>query len=370
MINKERILSTFCKLIEIDAVSFKEHAVADFVEPILVGLGFEVIRQSYDKSFNLIAYKRGTCNVEPLMLSAHMDTVATTKDITYEVRSDRVVSIGNTILGADDRSAIAQILEALMIITENNLTHPDIEIVLTSAEEVGLVGAKHLDFGLLKSKRALVLDCSGSIGSIVTSAPTHVVYEIAITGRSAHAGLEPEKGINAIKVASRIVDALPDGRLDALTTANVGKISGGTATNIVPDSALIVGEYRSHDPKTLVSIKQIILDTATTLAQKHNAQMQIHETTQYMAFSLPDENAFLKLVDEALRQLNITPKHILTNGGSDASIFNEHGIVTLNLSNGMQDVHTNNEFILLDDLYKGSELIVKIIQNAAKAHND
>jgi len=367
LINRKRLISTFTDLININSPSFEETALGDHLAEVFHGLGYKVTRQSYDRSFNIIARKKGRLkNVSPLLLSGHMDTIEPTAGIRYKATKDIIRSTGNTVLGADDKSAIAQIIEAMTVLQEQNLPHGDIEVVFTSAEEKGLHGVKNLDFRQIKSRHALVLDSSGPVGRIVVAGPAQITYEMRITGKSAHAGIEPEKGISAIRVASEIIAAVPDGRIDPVTTANIGVIRGGTATNVVPREVTINGEVRSHSPATLRAIKKTILDTARSIAGKWAAKVRIEVQEEYKAFRIRPREAFLAYMDKVFRAAGMTPEHTVTGGGSDANILNQHGIVTLNLSTGMQKVHSHDEFIHISDLVNGSLVVALAVRDFAE----
>ena len=352
-INKRRLLNTFIDLIKINSPSFDEKKIGNYLAQRLTKAGCSVRFHDYGRSFNLVAILKGNRKSPPLMLSAHMDTIEPTTGISFAVESDRVRSTGNTVLGADDKSALAQILEAVTLLHEHNVPRGDIEIVFSSAEEKGLLGARHLDFENIISKHALILDAGGSVGNIVVSAPTHLRYSMTVTGRSAHAGMEPEKGINSIKVAAAIISAVPDGRIDGETTANIGIIEGGTATNVVAKETFVQGEIRSHNRKTLAATKKAIFEKARKTVAKYNARLTITNDLEYTAFKIPKTQPFLKYMSGVFREFGIEPNLVKTGGGSDANVFHQKGIMAVNISNVMQKVHSPEEFILLDDLYNG-----------------
>ncbi len=361
-INRKRILKTFVELIQINSPSFHEELIGRHLIGMLRRLGCTVTRQEYDESFNIIGTLKGTVRSAPaLILSAHMDTIEPTEGITYAVSRDRVRSTGPTVLGADDKSAIAQILEAVSVIREKRIPHGDIEIVLTSAEEKGLTGARHLDFSRLKGRHALVLDSGGRVGRLVVGAPTHHTYEMTVIGRSAHAGIEPERGISAIRAASRIISAVPDGRIDGMTTANIGIIDGGTATNVVPRVARIRGEVRSHTQAVLERTERKIYGTARGIAGTLGVRLMIRTNEEYRSFSIGSTEPFLIYLDDVMKRCRIKPAHVITGGGSDANIFHEKGIMAVNLSNGMQRVHSPQEYILLKDLCDGSRIVLEAL---------
>ena len=361
-INRERLLKTFTDLLKVDSPSFHEEKIGALLATELRKRGCRVTVQKYDRSFNLIAVKKGnTAKARPLLLSGHMDTIEPTEGLRFNIRADRVCSTGDTVLGADDKSALAQILEALAVVQENELPHGDLEIVFTSAEERGLHGAKNLDFRRIRSRYGFVLDSSGNVGKIVVAAPTHITYEMRIIGKAAHAGIEPEKGLSAIRVTAEVISAVPNGRIDAGTTANIGLIKGGTATNVVPKEVVINGELRGHNDKTLYNVKQTIFETARKIVKRNGAVVHITDYEEYQAFKIDVSDRFLEFTDGVMKSCRITPSRVITGGGSDANIFNKRGIKTINLSTGMQKVHSNEEFILLKDLYKGSLLVLKAI---------
>ncbi len=360
LINRKRLADTFVDLININSPSFGEKEIGDFLAAHLKRIGFDVRFQKYDRSFNLIA-RKGKKRSLPLLLSAHMDTIEPTAGITFAQTKDRIRSIGKTVLGADDKSALAQILEALTVLHENKIPHCNVELAFSSAEERGLVGARNLDFKLIKSRHALVLDSGGNVGNIIIGAPTQMRYTMKVMGKSAHAGIEPEKGISAIRVASEIITKVPDGRIDQDTTANIGIIEGGTATNVVPREVVICGELRSHNNGTLEVTKKLLFETARKIALKHNARVYIDKDVEYRSFKVSRSDPFLNFMKRVFAGCGIEPRFAKTGGGSDANIFHQQGIMAINISTGMQKVHSPEEFIMIDDLYKGCAVVLKAV---------
>lgn len=362
MIDKERVIQTFIELIEINSPSFHEDEIGEYLSARLAEIGFSVLRLPYDRSFNLLAKKRGSIQDCPsLLLSAHMDTIEPTEGITYSFEQGVISSRGATVLGADDKSGIAQILEALAILHDRTVPHGDLEILFTSAEEKGLCGARNMDVSALRSRWGLVTDVSGPVGKIVIAAPSHDVYELHVTGRAAHAGIEPEKGLNAIRVASEIISSVPDGRIDDDTTANIGVIAGGTATNVVPLSAVIRGEVRSHSQKTLSELREAIFNMAREITSLRGAQLAIKDFHEYDAYEFDADDPWVRFVARTVRDCGIEPSLIRTGGGSDANVFNRKGLHVLNISTGMQQVHSGEEFVHVEDLVKGAELILRTV---------
>jgi tripeptide aminopeptidase len=370
-INKARLLKTFTDLLRVNSPSFCENEIGDLLSGMLRERGCRVAIQKYGKFFNIIAFKKGnTAGGRPLLLSGHMDTIEPTEGIRFSVRYGRVCSTGNTVLGADDKSALAQILEALAVLKEDDLEHGDIEIVFTSSEEKGLQGAKNLDFRRIRSRCGLVLDSSGRVGRLVVAAPTQITYAMLILGKAAHAGIEPEKGISAIRVAAEVISGVPDGRISPETTSNIGIIKGGTATNVVPKEVVIHGELRSHDDRALRHTKKEIFDTARKIVKKNGAGIHISEHEEYQSYRIDAHDPFLEFIDGVAKSCRITSSQVITGGGSDANIFNKRGIKTINLSTGMQKVHSKEEYILLSDLYKGSLLVLRAITDFVRFPNE
>jgi tripeptide aminopeptidase len=369
LINKKRLIGTFLEMVEINSPSFREGPMGDYLEGKLRPLGFRVVRQKYDGSFNILAFKKGPRKgTGPLILSGHMDTIEPTSGIRYTVRNGIIRSSGSTVLGADDKSAIAQIIEAVTAIGERRIPHGDIEIVLTSAEEKGLHGARNLDFRRIRGRHALVLDSSGPVGRIVVAAPSHITYEMQVTGRPAHAGIEPEKGISAIRVAAEIISGVKDGRIDGETTANIGTISGGTATNVVPKEVHIRGEVRSHNAATLKAVRNAVFLTARNVARRHGARLGIQEQKEYNSFRINPDDPFLAFAEEVFGSCGTKTEHVITGGGSDANVFSQHGILALNLSTGMQKVHSHEEFIAVEDLIRGALIVYAMVKDFPSFH--
>lgn len=365
-INQKRLIDTFVELLRINSPSFNEAEIGKILAGKLQDAGCNVELQRYNESFNIIARKEGSNGAAPLLISAHMDTIESTEGIEFVVDDVLIKSTGKTVLGADDKSALAQIIEALTVLHEQKLSHGYLEILFTSAEETGLMGAKNLDFSRIRSRHGLVLDSSGDVGRLVVAAPTHITYEMRVVGKSAHAGMEPEKGINAIRVASRIIAAVPDGRISKETTANIGIIHGGTATNVVPREVVVRGELRSRAAAELESKKLHLFETARAIAEEDGAAIFISEQEEYRSFTIDREDPFLKYLCSTVGRCALEPVLIETGGGSDASVFHRHGIKAINMANGMRQVHSNGEFIYLLDLFNGSKVVLQAISDFAE----
>jgi len=363
-INKERLISTFMELASISSPSWKEHEVLDYITDRFTSLGIPYKKHVCSGSFNLLATARGTSEKKPILLSAHTDTVVPCDSVKPVISGNRIMSDGTSILGSDDKAAIAMFIEALEIARETRLPHGPVEILLSCAEELGLLGIKNFDMGVIKSKRAFVFDSGGRVGKIVIKAPYHSSMEITIKGKAAHAGMEPEKGISAISVLAAIIAALPNGRIDDVTTMNVGIISGGRATNIVAEEAFCKLEVRSIDKKKMLMVEKKIRETISDITKESGARAVIHRELEYPGFSISEESDIAKFTCKALTNIGIRPEFEISGGGSDTNILNRAGIRAINLSCGMQKVHTTGEFITIKDLVNGTRLVLSLIEMA------
>lgn len=371
MVNEKRLVKNFLKLVKIDSISRDEKNLAEFLIHNLEDLGLKVrVDNAGEKvnsnSGNIIARFRGNIKqATPIMFSAHMDTVVPGKNILPICERDRIVSSGKTILGADDKAAIAALLEALHIIKENPVPCGDIEIVFSICEEIGLLGAKNLDLSSLNAQMAFVLDSGGQVGEIVNAAPSQNSLKFIIYGKAAHAGSKPEEGINAIQIAGFALSRMELGRIDEETTANIGIISGGKATNIIPDEVILEGEVRSRNEEKLEKytgkLKQIVEETA----QEFKAKAEVKINREYCCYNLSTDCQVVKMAVKAAMDMGLEPKLRPSGGGSDANVLNKKGFPSVDLSIGMENVHTVDEYILIDDLKKTTEYILSIIKTAA-----
>jgi tripeptide aminopeptidase len=296
-----------------------------------------------------------------------MDTVEPGRGVKPLIDGGIIRSSGDTILGSDDKAGIAAILEVLRLVREQNLEHGGLEVVFTIWEEGGLFGSKNLDYSQLSAAAGFALDSDGPPGTIVTRAPWHDQIGATITGRAAHAGINPEAGVNAIMVASQAIAGMKVGRIDEETTSNIGIISGGKATNIVPDSVTIQGEARSLDPAKLTVQTEHMCETLKMTADKFGAKANIVVERQYDGFSLDEQALPVRLALKAAKNLGLTASLKKTGGGSDANVFNSLGIAAVVLGIGMKKVHTTEEFISVDDLTGNASYLLEIVRAAQAA---
>jgi tripeptide aminopeptidase len=363
-INQDRLLNIFEDLIKIDSPSGREETISVKILEILSKLNLNIVSNpSIDeskKNLLLVFPEYKTTNSQSIMYCAHMDTVESTKDIKLIKDKNIIKTDGNTILGADDKSGIAAIIETLFVLSENNLPHPQIEICLTAEEEVGLKGSYGLDFSKIHSKTGFVLDCNGDIGKVITQAPSQASFEVNIYGKSAHAGVEPENGKNAIVLASKIISSIPIGRIDDITTSNIGIISGGKATNIVPDHVNIKGEIRSLSNDKLDLIDKIYND-AFLNPDYVGFKVNYDAKKVYCTFNIDKNNDIINKLNISAKKINIPIDLIRSGGGSDANVFNQiEGMNCVVLSTGMEKVHTFDEYINTDNLLKLTNWLIEI----------
>lgn len=370
MINKQRLTDSFKALAAFDSESFYEKEIADYLYKNLIDLGLEVVRDEAGRIIrnnekatgNIYGILKGDTEGEPVLFAAHMDTVAPGIGKKVIIHEDgRVTSDGTTVLGSDDITGIAAILEMLEVIKENQLPHPDIEVAFFVAEEPYCIGSSVFDYSVIKSKKAYVLDLDGPVGRIANAAPSIIQFEIKIEGKSAHAGFEPEKGISSITAASKAIERLKLGRIDESTTANIGKIIGGSGKNVVPGVTYVEGEVRSLDNSKALSVIRNIKETFENAAKEMGAHVTFESKEMVRAYKVEVESQTVKAYTAALASLGYgEPEIITTFGGSDNNNFCMHGIEGIVISNAMNAVHTTNEYFYIDDFVKSTEIIIKL----------
>ncbi len=367
MIRKDRLLENFISLTSIEGVSKKEREVADEVKKRLDGLKIPYVEDDTGAKIsgncgNIIATAQGKeTKSTPFCFTAHLDTISTSycKPV---IREGVIYSDGKVVLGADDRAGIAAALEAIEAAIELDLNYPDIELIFLVAEEIGLLGSRNLDFSGLKSKYGFVLDSSSAVGKIIRNAPTHYSFEIDVRGRSAHAAIAPQDGVNAIKIAAEAIDKVNVGKVNEDTTVNIGTIKGGTKTNNVPDLVEIEGELRSLTQPKIPEEQEKIEKAFNIAAEKYGGECLFKWDLEYSGFLLDDDNVIIDWVSNAMRLAGVKPELTQVLGGSDANNFNEQGIPSVNLGVGYAKNHSPDEFMPVDDLVKMAEICLEIIK--------
>jgi len=372
-INSDRLAEIFASLVEIDSVSREEGRVCEWIRRRLDMLGCATFIDAAGAKVggncgNLIAHWQGNRQAAPLLLSSHMDTVEPGRGIKALFKDGVFTSAGDTILGADDKSAIAIVLEVLQCIRDHNLPCGPLELVFTVCEEVGLLGAKNLDFSRLRAKMGYALDTRNP-EAIVTRAPAANRLIFHVHGRAAHAGASPEKGINAIYLAGQAIARMTLGRIDAETTCNIGVIEGGLATNIVPEHVVVKGEARSHDPAKLRMVSAAMVGAFEQVVAEHRGngsatvpRVAIEVIEDFPRLAIDADHRMIVAARKAAANLGMRMDAVASGGGSDANVFAEHGIATGVLGTGMENVHTVNESIRLSDMLRSARLLLEIIR--------
>ena len=366
MVERQRLIDTLIELIRIDSPSGEEDAIDAEISGRLARLGLAVRHDAYG---NLIARRPGVG--APVLLSAHLDTVEPGRGIRPELHGDELRSAGDTILGGDCKAGLAIVLEALTAAAEaadsgeSGGAARAVEVVFSRHEEGGLVGANHLDFSMVAARHGIVFDGEGPPHRITTAAPAHNGVTARITGRAAHSGLEPERGISAMLIAADILTRLPLGRIDAETTANIGRLEAGLKRNIIPEQAWLDGEMRSRSNEKLALVEaQFRQVFAAAAARYPEAGIELDLRSSYPAYHIAPEDPAVAAIAGPLRAMGLEPRLEASGGGSDANIFNRNGITALPVGIGVRSFHTTWETALISEVLQGAELCQRLITAA------
>jgi tripeptide aminopeptidase len=367
----DELTALFVRLAETPSPSGQERAVADVIAAEVRALGLKIgedgsAPRTGAGAGNLIVRVPGRGAGAPIALVAHMDTVPVDGEVRVRLENGVARSAGDTILGADDKAAVA----ALLALLRDLAAEPpaaDVELVITASEEVGLRGAKELDLGALGAKAAFVFDSEGPVGTVVVSAPTLSLFSAEFHGRAAHAGIEPEKGRSAVVAAARAVAAMPLGRLDAETTANVGVVTGGSATNVVAERCRIKGEARSRDRDKLAAQLERMIEAVNVAAAETGVDVTVTVEEDFGGFDLSRGDLPVRLAAAALADVGLEPAYIGTGGGADTNVFNARGLPAVNLGVGFENVHSAQESIVLERLAQLYALAHALVRAAGAA---
>lgn len=369
MINQQRLVNEFMQMVMVDSPSRREGQFAIYLKEKLLELGLEVVTDEQagltagSDTGNLLARLKGNrVGLPTILFSAHMDTVSPGEGIRPQVKGDAIYSSGTTVLGSDDKAGIAAILEALRFIKEENREHGDLEVLFTVGEEVGLLGACYLDYHLLHAQMGFVLDSGGDVGTIICQAPAHDRINVVIHGKAAHAGMNPEEGVSAIQVAARAIDKMNLLRIDEETTANIGMIKGGNATNIVCEKVELQGEARSLSEEKLQRQTEHMVACLQEACNELGARLEVKITREYPAFTIKEGEPVVEMARKAAIALGLKARLTSSGGGSDTNYFSAHGIKTVNLGIGMSNPHTKEEFIKIDDLVMTARYVAAIVE--------
>lgn len=367
MINTNRLLEEFFELVAIDSISFHERQMADVLTKKMKSLHIDVYEDQAGDLYNgqagnLYGFLKGSLPGKPLLFSSHMDTVEPGRGKQAIIENDeRIVSQGNTVLGADDVAGIVAILESIRVLQENHIPHRDIELLFPIAEEAYIQGSRVFDYQKIQSQEAYVLDLSGPIGTASLQEPTLISFQIEVNGKASHAGFAPEEGIHSIYIASTAISQIKQGRIDKETTVNIGKIQGGVATNIVPDKTIIEGEIRSYQhEKALLMFNQIV-NIFKAVTDQYQASFQEKHQIHLHAYQVSKNERVVQRFLNVCDQLNMPFSLTKTFGGSDNNSFMANGIKGIVLACGMNNVHTTQEYTSISDLKKCTSIVLNLM---------
>ena len=345
---RNELLEEFAGFTEIDSVSFGERRMADLLKENLRALGFETEEDDAGSHYggnagNVYGFLKGSLSGEPVLFSAHMDTVepGIGKKAVFQ-EDGRITSDGTTVLGADDAAGLTEILGGIRRVLSSGKPHRDIEVLFPIAEEVYTKGTRVFDFSKICSKEAYVLDLSGPVGSAAVQAPSLISFVLTIHGKAAHA-------------------RLPQGHVEEDTTLNIGLIRGGTATNIVPESCIVEGEIRSYSHEKALSYMEAVRRVFREEAEKSGGSLEDEVSINLVAYHTGEEEASVKNFRRAAKKLGLSGELTETFGGSDCNTFAEHGIRGIVLSCGMYQPHSTREYTTVEDLEKGAALVEELI---------
>lgn len=366
MINKERLLNTFMDYVRIDSETKNEKAISEKIAQDLRDLGLEVYIDNAGEKIgsngnNVYCFLEGSTDLEPVMFSAHMDTVTPGINIEPYIDGGYIKSRGNTILGGDDKSGVAAIMEALRTIKENNLPHRPIEAIFSICEEGGLNGAKHADLSKIKSKSAIILDSGGGPETITIKAPGQTRIFAKIFGKASHAGVNPEDGISAVMAAAEAVTNMKLLRIDEETTANVGTLKAEGPTNIVSPLAEVVAEARSHSQEKLDLQTNHMIECLKSSAEKYGARLEYTIEECYSAYRLDENDELVETIASICRNMGKEVKKLPSGGGSDANIYNKNGIKSVTVGTGMELAHTIDERLNIEDFINASKVVFEVM---------
>lgn len=354
-----RMIEQFMEMVRIDSESGDEENLLAYVAEVAQKMGAAVERDAYG---NLIARfeAKGCSGKDPILLSCHGDTVKPGKGIEPVLENGVIRSKGETILGADDKAGIAEVFEALRVAE----VHPPLELAVSREEEVGLKGVKAMDFSRISAKKGFLMD-NDTLDTIVIGGPSYFAIDVHIKGRSAHAGMEPEKGVSAIVAAAKAISALRLGRIDHETTANVGIIEGGIIRNGVPDKAMFLAECRSADHGKAERLAREMEKTIREQVEATGAKVSIEIDNLCKAVDIPEDSWTVNIAKQALKTVDIEASCVKITGYTDASIYNNHGIEMAVIGIGAENEHSTEERIAVADMEKAAKALVEILRLSA-----
>lgn len=359
----ERLIEIFCDLIKIEALSGSEKPVTDFIVSFLRRLKLNPIIDnsavlSGGNSGNLLC-KLG--NGGNFALISHMDTARSTLNVKPQIGNGKITSDGTTVLGVDNRAGIAAILYAIERGIKNKIPLKDFTIAFTTQEETTLAGSRNILFEDT-IQMGFVFDSHMRPGNFICESCGAAGFKLKIIGKAAHSGIAPEKGIDSIKITSNAISELEFGRIDKDTTANIGIIKGGTAVNVVPELTEIEGEVRSMIPDKIINKLEEIKRKFENKADEVGGKIDFKYWWDFKPYRINPESDIFRKISETISKVGLEPKPQISWGGSDANSLNEKSIACVNLGIGAENPHSNDEFILLEDLQKSSEIALELMK--------
>ncbi|WP_297596430.1 M20/M25/M40 family metallo-hydrolase [uncultured Cetobacterium sp.] len=366
MVQENRIVENFLEMVKIPSPSKNERAIGDYLINVLKELGLEVTEDSAGEinggnCGNIIGVLRAK-GKKKYLFSAHMDTVVPCEKINPIIEGGIIKTDGTSVLGGDDKGGIAAIIEMLKVIKEKKIEHPEIVVVFSMGEEIGLLGSKSFEIEKYSIDYGFILDSSGKPGRIITKAPSAARGKLTILGKPAHAGISPESGINALTVAAHAITKIKLGRVDIETTSNIGVVSGGQATNIVMPTVELDYEARSLSNEKLNSLLEETFEIFERVCNEFGATFENKVNVEYPGFALDENEKVVEIVKKACERINLKSETVSSGGGSDTNIYNSKGIPSVNLAVGMTKVHTLEEYIEIKDLVDLSKMLLEIIK--------
>ncbi len=384
-LDRRRLHATFEQLCRIPSVTGDERAIADWLTQTLTGFGLSVVEDDAGATVganagNLLVRIPGRSD-RWLLLCAHMDTVPLTAPVEPMIEDGGFINSGAGIIGADNKAAVAALVEIARMLTAGGSDGADgtggaeaaarseigVELLFTISEETGLHGAKAFDVAQLKSGFGYVFDHATPLGEVIIASPTYMRITATVHGKAAHAGLHPEQGVNAIVAAAHAVATVPQGRLDAETTANVGTITGGTATNVVAERCVVASEVRGIAQERVDAVVTETIDRIQDAADAAGCDLDIEVAKMFSAYRVRAGEPSLELADRALRRIGYEPRPIVSGGGSDANALRAAGFPCTNLANGTERAHEPTERVSLQALEDGLALVCALVDEAGHA---
>ncbi len=359
--NTQRLISTFCELVKIPSESPNDQEFISYVEKFLKLEGAKAKKDSYGNLIVKFPAKNSKSKTS-IAFCCHADTVKPGVGIVPIVDLEKgiIKTDGTTILGADDKAGIAEIIEMIRAAEK----HPPLEIILTRCEEIGSLGAKNLDFSLLDSKRAYVLDMDAP-NELVIGEATHIHMDVTYTGRAAHSGVEPEKGISSIQAAVRAIYNMKLGRIDEGTTANVGMFNGGEARNNIPETTKILAECRSLDHEKAIRISEEMKAIFTKASDESGTKINIETTMISKGYQISADSEIVKEFVLALNKHNVEPELKVIVAGTDASLFNENGVAAVVVGIGCREIHSKGEYAIISEMETTTNVLVSLVEGLA-----